>query len=128
MLLQGEETHYVISEADYLCKQAVELRMKIIERIFELERDELRTYRSEKSSSSKGTGRSHTSRVSSSSQISILKMKTMRELGRKEVEMKYARIEAEQKKMEMERKRCEMEENTAIEKLRKRQSRSQCGG
>ena len=65
MLLQGEEIHHVISEADYLCKQAVELRMKISERIFELERDELQTYRSEKSSSSKGTGRSHTSRVSS---------------------------------------------------------------
>lgn len=34
MLLQGEEAHGMISEVEYLCKQAVELRMKISERIF----------------------------------------------------------------------------------------------
>jgi len=33
-------------------------------------------------------------------QVSILKMKTMRELARKEFEMKYARIEAEKKRWE----------------------------
>ena len=118
MLLQNEEACDVISEAEYLCKQAVELRLKISERIFELEKEEMRSRRSEKSQSSKGTGHSRISRVSSSSQFSILKMKTMTELARKEVEMKYARIEAE-KKMEMERKRCEMEE---IQQLRSYES------
>lgn len=118
MLLQGEEAHGMISEVEYLCKQAVELRMKISERIFELEKEELQSHCSEKSLSSKRTGRSHISRVSSSSQISMLKVKTMTELARKEVEMKYTRIEAE-KKMEMERKGCEMEE---IQRLRSYES------
>ena len=109
MLLQHDEARDVITEAEYLCKQAVELRSKISERIFELEREEMRSRRSEKSQSSKGTGHSRISRLSSSSQLSILKMKTMTELARKEVELKYARIEAE-KKLEMERKRWEVEE------------------
>ena len=109
MLLQYDEARDVISEAGYLCKQAVELRSKISERIFELEREEMRSRLSEKSQSSKGTGHSCISRLSSSSQLSILKMKTMTELARKEVELKYVRIEAE-KKLEMERKRWEMEE------------------
>ena len=69
----------------------------------------MRRSRSEKSQSSKGTGHSRISRLSSSSQLSILKMKTMTELARKEVELKYARIEAE-KKLEMERKRWEVKE------------------
>ena len=55
----------------------------------------MRRSRSEKSQSSKGTGHSRISRLSSSSQLSILKMKTMTELARKEVELKYARFEAE---------------------------------
>ena len=109
MLLQHDEARDVITEAEYLCKQAAELRSKISERIFELEREEMRSRRSEKSQSSKGTGHSRISRLSSSSQLSILKMKTMAELARKEVELKYARIEAE-KKLEMERKRWEVEE------------------
>ena len=109
MLLQHDEARDVITEAEYLCKQAAELRSKISERIFELEREEMRSRRSEKSQSSKGTGHSRISRLSSSSQLSILKMKTMAELARMEVELKYARIEAE-KKLEMERKRWEVEE------------------
>ena len=118
MLLQHDEARGVITEAEYLCKQAVELRSKISERIFELEREEMRSRRSEKSQSSKGTGHSRISRLSSSSQLSILKMKTMTELARKEVELKYARIEAE-KKLEMERKRWEVEE---LQKLRSYES------
>lgn len=109
MLLQNDEARDVSSETEYLCKQAVELRSKISERIFELEREEMRSRRSEKSQSSKGTGHSRISSLSSSAQLSILKMKTVTELARKEVEMKYARIEAE-KKLEMEKKRWEMEE------------------
>ena len=35
MLLQHDEARDVITEAGYLCKQAVELRWKISERIFE---------------------------------------------------------------------------------------------
>ena len=64
---------------------------------------------SKRSSYSKRTGDTHASKGSTSSQISLLKMKALTELAKREVEMKYAKIETE-KKMEMERKKNEIEE------------------
>lgn len=108
-LLLEKESRDVIEAATYLTKQVVELRMKIGERIFQLEREELRSRNSKRSSYSKKTADTRASKGSTSSQISLLKMKALTELAKKEVEMKYAKIEAE-KKMEMERKKHEIKE------------------
>ena len=85
----------------------MELRKRIGERIFELEKVELRSRRGGKTSSSKKSSR--TSKHSSASQISLMKIKTMTELAKRKVEMQYARTEA-QKQMEMQRKKYEIEE------------------
>lgn len=108
-LLLEKESRDVVEAATYLTKQVVELRMRIGERIFQLEKEELRSRNSRRSSYSKRTGDTRASRGSTSSQISLLKMKALTELAKKEVEMKYAKIETE-KKMEMERKKHEIEE------------------
>lgn len=104
-----KESRDAIEAATYLTKQVVELRMKIGERIFQLEREELRSRNSKRSSYSKKTADTRALKGSTSSQISLLKMKALTELAKKEVEMKYAKIEAE-KKMEMERKKHEIKE------------------
>ena len=93
----------------------MELRKRIGERIFELEKVELRSRRSGKTSSSKKSSRS--SKQSSASQISLMKIKTMTELAKRKVEMQYARIEA-QKQLEIQRKKFEIEE-IQTEELRK---------
>ena len=108
-LLLEKESRDVIEASTYLTKQVVELRMRIGERIFQLEKEELRSRNSKRSSYLKRKADTHASRRSTSSQISLLKMKALTELAKKEVEMKYAKIEAE-KKMEMERKKHEIEE------------------
>ena len=108
-LLLEKESRDAVEAATYLTKQVVELRMRIGERIFQLEKEELRSRNSRRSSYSKRTGDTRASRGSTSSQISVLKIKTLTELAKKEVEMKYAKIETE-KKMEMERKKHEIEE------------------
>ena len=107
LLLPSEYANDVARETDYLNRQAMELRKRIGERIFELEKVELRSRRSGKTSSSKKSSRS--SKHSSASQISLMKIKTMTELAKRKVEMQYARIEA-QKQMEMQRKKYEIEE------------------
>ena len=107
LLLPSEYANDVARETDYLNRQAMELRKRIGERIFELEKVELRSRRSGKTSSSKKSSRS--SKHSSASQISLMKIKTMTELAKRKVEMQYARIEA-QKQMEMQRKKFEIEE------------------
>ena len=107
LLLPSEYANDVVRETDYLSRQAMELRKRIGERIFELEKVELRSRRSAKTSSSKKSSR--TSKHSSASQISLMKIKTMTELAKRKVEMQYARIKA-QKQMEMQRKKYEMEE------------------
>ena len=109
LLLPSEYANDVARETDYLNRQAMELRKRIGERIFELEKVELRSrcVRSGKTSSSKKSSRS--SKHSSASQISLMKIKTMTELAKRKVEMQYARIEA-QKQMEMQRKKFEIEE------------------
>ena len=108
-LLLEDESHDVIEEAMHLSKQVVDLRMRIGEKIFQLEKEELRSRNSNRSSYSRKTGSTRISKASTSSHISLLKMKALTELAKREVEMKYARIETE-KKMEMERKKHEIEE------------------
>ena len=99
----------MIEAANYFTKQVVELRIRISERIFQLEKEELRSRNSKISSYSKRTGDTRASKGSTSSQIFLLKMKALTELAKREVEMKHAKIETE-KKMEMERKKPEIEE------------------
>ena len=108
-LLLEKESRDVIETATYLTKQVVELRMRIGERIFQLGKEELHSRNSKRSSHSKRTGDTRASKGSTSSQISLLKMKALTELAKREVEMKYAKIETE-KKIEMERKKHEIEE------------------
>ena len=108
-LLTGKESHDVVEATACLNKQVVELRMRIGEKIFQLEKEELCSRGSKRSFYSKKTGSTRVSKGSTSSQVSLLKMKALTELAKKEVEMKYARIEAE-KKFEMERKKHEIQE------------------
>ena len=108
-LLLEDESHDVIEEAMHLSKQVVDLRMRIGEKIFQLEKEELRSRNSNRSPYSRKTGSTRISKASTSSHISLLKMKALTELAKREVEMKYARIKTE-KKMEMERKKHEIEE------------------
>ena len=108
-LLLEKESRDVIETATYLTKQVVELRMRIGERIFQLEKEELHSRNSKRPSHSKRTGDTRASKGSTSSQISLLKMKALTELAKREVEMKYAKTETE-KKIEMERKKHEIEE------------------
>ena len=108
-LLLEKESRDVIEAANYLTKQVAELRMRISERILQLEKEELRSRNSKRLSHSKRTGDTCASKGSTSSQISLLKMKALTELAKREVEMKYAKKETE-KKMEMERKKHEIEE------------------
>ena len=107
LLLPSEYANDVARETDYLNRQTMELSKRIGERIFELEKVELLSRRSGKTSSSKK--RSRSSKHSSAFQISFMKIKTMTELAKRKVEMQYARIEA-QKQMEMQRKKFEIEE------------------
>ena len=108
-LLTGDEIHRVVELSACLNKQVVELRMRIGEKIFQLEKEELCSRTSKRSSYSKKTASTRVSKGSASSQVSLLKMKALTELAKREVEMKFARIESE-KRLEMERKRHEMEE------------------
>ena len=73
----------------------MELRKRIGERIFELEKVELRSRRSGKTSSSKKS--SSSSKHSSASQISLMKIKTMTELAKRKVEMQYAELKLKSK-------------------------------
>ena len=91
LLLPSEYANDVACETDYMNRQAMELWSR----------------RSGKTSSFKKS--SCTSKHSSASQISLMKIKTMTELAKRKVEMQYARIEA-QKQMEMQRKKYEIEE------------------
>ena len=93
LLLPSEYANDVARETDYLNRQAMELRKRISERIFKLEKVELRSRRNGKTSSSKKSSRS--SKHSSASQISLMKIKTMTELATRKVEMQYAGIEAQ---------------------------------
>lgn len=96
-LLPSQYAADVNREVGFLNRQAIDLRKRIGERIFELEKAELRPQYSGKTSFSKKIGHSHNSKRSNSSQISVMKIKTMIELAKRKVEMKYARIEAEKR-------------------------------
>ncbi|KAK3744931.1 hypothetical protein QZH41_007778 [Actinostola sp. cb2023] len=77
-------------------QQALDLRKKIGDRIFELERDEMRSRRTDKSmTSSRATDKN------------IQRMKAL--LARKEVDLKYARLQAEFE-LEFQRKKFEFED------------------
>lgn len=95
--LPNEEAHNEITEAQYLREEAVELKMKIEGRIFELEKEQLRSRRGEKSLFSWKTSHPCMSQISSTSQVSVLKLRTMTELAGREVEIEYVKIEAEMK-------------------------------
>ena len=94
LLLPSEYANDVVRETDYLNRQAMELRKRIGERIFELEKVELRSRRSGKTSSSKKSSRS--SKHSSASQISLMKIKAMTELAKRKVEMQRKKFEIEE--------------------------------
>lgn len=97
----------MIKAATYWIEQVVELRMRIGERIFQLEKEELRSHNNKRLSYWR-TGDTHTSKGSPSSQISLLKMKALTELAKKQKELKYAKLET--KKVEMERKKHKIKE------------------
>ena len=65
----------MIKETEYLFKRAVDLRRMVGERIFELEKDEMRSRHSGRSLLSRRTGHAHSSKQSTASQISMLKMR-----------------------------------------------------
>ena len=98
-LLSEEEVKHCMDESNFPLKQALELRQRIGEMIFELEREELRSV----------SGRSQVSRASRKSDSSSLRLKALAEVARRRVECKYAKMET-QKRMEIQRKECEMEE------------------
>ena len=93
-LLTGDEIHRVVELSACLNKQVVELRMRIGEKIFQLEKEQLCSRTSKRSSYSKKTASTRVSKGSASSQVSLLKMKALTELAKREVEMKFARIES----------------------------------
>ena len=78
-------------------REQVELKMKIEGRIFELEKEELRSRRGEKSLFSRKTSHPCLSKISSTSQVSVLKLRTMTELAEREVQIEYVKSEAEKK-------------------------------
>lgn len=67
-LLPSERAHNVISEAEYLRKQAVKIRRKI-RGIFELQKEELPSRRGEKSMLSRKTSHPCISKISSTFQF-----------------------------------------------------------
>ena len=98
--VSGEEFQLLNSELSDIMKQAVDLRKNIGERIFTLEKDEIRSRPSVKTSSSK---------KSSSSQASEFRAKAVAEAARRKVEWQYAKLET-QKMIELKMKECEIKE------------------
>lgn len=75
--------------------------------IFQLEKEELRSHNNKRLSYWR-TSDTHSSKGSPSLQISLLKMKVLTELAKKEEELKYTKLEI--KKVEMERKKHKIKE------------------
>ena len=94
-----EESYLLHSESLDIMKRAMDLRKNVGERIFTLERDEISSHSSVKTSSSKK------SKVSDASEF---RARAVAEAARKKVEWQYANIET-QKMMEL---KCEIEEMT----------------
>ena len=98
--VSGEEFQLLNSELSDIMKQAVDLRKNIGERSFTLEKDEIRSRPSVKTSSSK---------KSSLSQASEFRAKAVAEAARRKVEWQYAKLET-QKMIELKMKECEIKE------------------
>ena len=88
------------NESSDLLKQAVQLRVNAGERIFILQKDEI---------NSRTTSRSSSSRRSRSSNASETRARALAEAAKKKVEWQYAKLEM-QKKVELKMKECEIEE------------------
>ena len=98
--LSEEELQQLCNESSNLLKQAVQLRVNTGERIFILEKDEI---------NSRTTSRSSSSRRSKSSNASETRARALAEATKKKVEWQYAKLEM-QKKVELKMKECEIEE------------------
>lgn len=100
------ENSSLLQHCDKVNQQALELRKKIGERIFELEKEESRTRRSSETSSKCGTQRS----ISTHKSLREMKLR----LARSKVDFKFSSRQAELE-LELQRKRFESEQ---LEKLR----------
>ena len=98
--LSEEELQQLCNESSDLLKQAVQLRVNAGERIFILEKDEI---------ISRTTSRSSSSRRSRSSIASETRARALAEAAKRKVEWQYATLEM-QKKVELKMKECEIEE------------------
>ena len=98
--LSEEELQQLCNESSDLLKQAVQLRVNAGERIFVLEKDEI---------NSRTTTRSSSSRRSRGSNASETRARALAEAAKKKVEWQYAKLEM-QKKVELKMKGCEIEE------------------
>ena len=94
------ESQQFCNESSDLLKQAVQLRVNAGERIFTLEKGEI---------NSRTTTRSSLSRRSRSSNASETRARALAEAAKKKVEWQYAKLEM-QKKVELKMKECEIEE------------------
>ena len=117
-LLPEEVSSKFLESAAGMLKEAQDLRKKVGERIFELERDEIRSRVSSKSSShrsqkgsrhSTGQASNPASVASISVSSSVRRMNAISELAKREVEYKFAKAESKIK-LELQQKECEMEE------------------
>ena len=98
--LSAEELQQLCNESSDLLKQAVQLRVNAGERIFILEKDEI---------NSRTTTRSSSSRRSRGSNASETRARALAEAAKKKVQWQYAKLEM-QKKVELKMKECEIEE------------------
>ena len=126
-LLSGEEAQHLVHESCDVLRQAQELKSKMGDRIYDLEREETRSRQSARSSSSKGTRDSRTLKSSSESNGSGLRKKALAEAARRQVDLKYAKIES-QKKMELVARECAMDELQKMKDLKERRLKQVCWG
>ena len=98
--LSEEELQELCSESSDLLKRTVQLRKNAGERIFALEKDEIK---------SRSTARSSSSKKTRNSNVSEIRAKAVIEAAKRKVEWQYAKREM-QKKLELKMKECEIEE------------------
>ena len=98
--LSEEELQQLCSESSDLLKRTVQLRKNAGERIFALEKDEIK---------SRSTARSSSSKKTRNSNVSEIRAKAVIEAAKRKVEWQYAKLEM-QKKLELKMKECEIEE------------------
>ena len=98
--LSEEELQQLCSESSDLLKRTVQLRKNAGERILALEKDEIK---------SRSTARSSSSKKTRNSNVSEIRAKAVIEAAKRKVEWQYAKLEM-QKKLELKMKECEIEE------------------